>query len=183
MKIYTKTGDGGDTSLFGGMRVPKSSPRIHAYGSVDELNSQIGVVRACKPHDEVDKVLNDIQEHLFVLAADLATPVDAAVQVRRISRDHVDRLEHLIDNLEKQLDPLRSFIYPGGSPACANLHMARTVARRAERYVDALKRTEKIGDLPLIYINRLADLLFVLARFENKLSGIEENKWVNGSKI
>jgi cob(I)alamin adenosyltransferase len=180
MKIYTKTGDSGDTSLFGGKRVPKSSLRIDAYGTVDELSAQLGVVRSLKTHAEVDSILEKIQDQLFVLGADLATPMDSSAKVQRIQREHVQSLESIIDHLEIQLEPLKSFILPGGSLASAQLQVARSVCRRSERKVDALGRKEEIGKFPLIYLNRLADLLFVLGRYENKLSGTEDIKWDGG---
>jgi cob(I)alamin adenosyltransferase len=178
MKIYTKTGDTGDTSLFGGKRVPKSSIRIDAYGTVDELNSQLGIVRASKPPAEVDSLLEQIQNQLFVLGADLAAPFDAApADMKRIHHTEIQILEETIDRLDAQLNPLNAFILPSGSLVSAQLHLARTVCRRAERIVDALGRKEEIGKYPLVYLNRLADLLFVAARYVNKLSRTGETKW------
>ena len=183
MKIYTKTGDTGDTSLFGGKRVPKSTLRIDAYGTVDELNAQLGVVRALKPFAEVDRLLEQIQSQLFVLGADLAAPFDAApTNMKRIQQNEIQFLEETIDRLDAQLEPLKSFVLPGGSLVSAQLHVARAICRRAERSVDALGRKEKIGKFPLMYLNRLADLLFVVARYFNKLAGIEETKW-NGTTM
>jgi cob(I)alamin adenosyltransferase len=180
MKIYTKTGDSGDTSLFGGKRVPKSTLRIDTYGTVDELNAQLGVARALKPHSDVEGLLEQIQNQLFVLGADLATPIDSApANVKHIQEKEIQFLEETIDRLDAQLEPLQSFILPGGTPVSAQLHVARTVCRRAERLVDALGRKEEIGKFPLIYLNRLADLLFVAARYVNVLSGREETKWNN----
>jgi len=178
MKIYTKTGDTGETSLFGGKRVPKSSLRIDAYGTVDELNAQLGVVRSLQPSAAVDTILEKIQNQLFLLGADLAAPFGSApADTKRIQQNEIQFLEDTIDRLDAQLEPLKSFILPGGSHAGAQLHIARTVCRRAERFVDALGRKEEIDKLPLIYLNRLADLLFVAARYTNKLAGIEETKW------
>jgi cob(I)alamin adenosyltransferase len=178
MKIYTKTGDTGETSLFGGKRVPKSTLRIDAYGTVDELNAQLGVVRALQPSAEVDTMLEKIQNQLFLLGADLAAPFGSApADAKKIQQNEIQFLEDTIDRLDAQLEPLKSFILPGGSHAGAQLHIARTVCRRAERFVDALGRKEEIGRLPLIYLNRLADLLFVAARYTNKLAGMEETKW------
>jgi cob(I)alamin adenosyltransferase len=183
MKIYTKTGDTGDTSLFGGKRVPKSTLRIDAYGTVDELNAQLGVVRALKPFAEVDSLLEKIQNQLFVLGADLATPFDAAPSsIKRIQQNEIQFLEETIDRLDAQLEPLKSFILPGGLPVSAQVHVARTVCRRAERLVDALGRKEPIGKFPLVYLNRLADLLFVAARYVNKREGTEETTW-NGTTM
>jgi cob(I)alamin adenosyltransferase len=178
MKIYTKTGDAGETSLFGGKRVPKHSPRIDAYGTVDELNALLGVVRAFKPISDVDAILETLQQQLFVLGSDLATPVESStMQAPRIGNDHVQSLETTIDALETRLTPLRSFILPGGAAAGAHVHAARTVCRRAERLVDGLARSENIGSMPLRYLNRLSDLLFVLARFMNSIDGAEEIPW------
>ena len=181
MKIYTKTGDTGDTSLFGGERVPKSSLRIDAYGTVDELNAQLGVVRTLKPNAEVDSLLDQIQNQLFLLGSDLAAPFDVVrTNMKRIQQSEIQILEETIDRMDAQLEPLKSFILPGGSLVSAQLHIARTICRRAERLVDALGRKEKIGKFPLMYLNRLADLLFVAARSVNKLTGTEETKW-NGT--
>jgi cob(I)alamin adenosyltransferase len=178
MKIYTTTGDAGDTSLFGGKRVPKSNLRIDAYGTVDELNAQIGVVRAFKPPAEVDELFGQIQNQLFILGADLAAPSSSAPSNhQRIHQHEIQFLEGTIDQLDEQLESLKSFILPGGSLVSAQLHVARTVCRRAERLVDALGRKEEIGRFPLIYLNRLNDFLFVAARYANKLAGIEETKW------
>ena len=180
MKIYTKTGDYGDTSLFGGKRVSKSTLRIDTYGTVDELNAQLGVARALKPHSDVEGLLEQIQNQLFVLGADLAAPFDSApADVKRIQEKEIQFLEETIDRLDGQLEPLQAFILPGGTHVSAQLHVARTVCRRAERLVDALGRKEEIGKFPLIYLNRLADLLFVAARYVNMQSGIEETKWNN----
>jgi cob(I)alamin adenosyltransferase len=178
MKIYTKTGDTGDTSLFGGKRVPKSALRIESYGTVDELNALLGVVRALRPPAEMDNLLEKIQNQLFVLGADLAAPFDSGPSnTQRIRQIDIQSLEETIDRLDASLEPLRSFIVPGGSLVSAQIHAARTICRRAERFVDALGRKEEIGKLPLMYLNRLADLLFVAARYMNKLAGIEETKW------
>jgi len=178
MKIYTKTGDTGDTSLFGGTRVPKSSIRIDAYGTVDELNAQVGVVRTLNPAAEVDALLEQIQHQLFVLGADLAAPFETVPANRkRIQQQDIHMLEEIIDRWDAQVDPLKSFILPGGSPVSAQLHVARTVCRRAERVVDALGRKERIGNYPLVYLNRLADFFFVAARYVNKLTETTETKW------
>jgi cob(I)alamin adenosyltransferase len=178
MKIYTKTGDAGDTSLYGGTRVPKSNLRIDSYGTVDELNVQLGVIRALQPPTGIDSLLEHIQNQLFDLGADLAAPFETGMKkIARIQSRDIQFLEQEIDRLDAGLDPLKSFILPGGSRIGAQLHVARAVCRRAERIVDALARKEDIGTLPLIYLNRLADLLFVAARYANKLAGVEETKW------
>jgi len=181
MKIYTRKGDRGETSLFGGTRVTKDSLRIEAYGSVDELNSVLGVVRSLNPPDEIDRILQSVQDDLFVLGADLATPRrKKRNDIVRVQPSNIDRLEKAIDHLETSLQPLTSFILPGGSQAAAQLHVARTVCRRAERLVVRLSKKEKIGEMPVMYLNRLSDLLFVLARYANKAAGVEEKKWKPG---
>ncbi|MBI3586009.1 MAG: cob(I)yrinic acid a,c-diamide adenosyltransferase [Ignavibacteriales bacterium] len=178
MKIYTKTGDEGETSLFGGQRVPKESLRIETYGTVDELNSVVGIARSLKPHKEVDAILERIQNDLFVLGADLAAPLTkTSDKIARIQQSHVDDLERFIDSLEPKLQPLKVFILPGGSAVAAHLHFARTVCRRAERLTTGLSREETIGTAPLAYLNRLSDLLFVLARYANYLDGVAETQW------
>jgi cob(I)alamin adenosyltransferase len=180
MKIYTKTGDKGDTSLFGGKRVSKADSRIEAYGTVDELNSVIGLCIALNPPKKVNQILIRIQNHLFVLGADLASPAAQTKRqkVPRIKEEDVKYLEKSIDELEKINEPLRSFILPGGSLIAAYLHFARTVCRRAERQVVHLTQNELVGKLPTIYLNRLSDFLFVLARWVNKNQNIAETKWI-----
>ena len=177
MKIYTKKGDKGDTSLFGGHRVPKDALRIEAYGTVDELNSVLGIVRSDLDEVEVDRILKKIQQDLFALGADLATPRSTAKNIRRFQARDAQPLEHTIDRLDASLKPLRKFILPGGSSAAARLHFARTVCRRAERAVVRLSRNEDIGEGCGIYLNRLSDLLFVLARYANRLSDTPESTW------
>jgi cob(I)alamin adenosyltransferase len=183
VKIYTKTGDNGDTSLYGGHRLPKSSLRIEAYGTADELNAHLGVIRALKPPAEVENILEQLQSQLFVLGADLATPLDTVpLKVQRIQQDHINILEKFIDQIDVQLKPLQSFILPGGQIGGAQLHVARTVCRRAERLVDALGRKNDIGKFPLVYLNRLSDLLFVLARYTNFQARTEETTWNGGTE-
>ena len=178
MKIYTRKGDRGETSLFGGTRVLKDSLRIESYGCVDELNSVLGAARSHNASDDVDSILETVQNDLFVLGADLATPLTKnSKKVRRLQASHVERLENTIDRLETSLQPLDSFILPGGSSLGAQLHVARTICRRAERLVVRLSKEEKIGEMPVIYLNRLSDCLFVLARYANKLGGAQEKKW------
>lgn len=178
MKIYTRKGDGGETSLFGGQRIAKDALRIEAYGSVDELNSLLGVVRAMKPASEIDTLMRQLQEELFVLGADLATPLDVqSKNVPRIEQRHIDFLERQIDRMDAQLTPLTTFILPGGSPVGAQLHLARTVCRRAERLTVRLKKEEAINALTVVYLNRLSDFLFVLARYANNIDGVNETPW------
>lgn len=178
MKIYTRKGDGGETSLFGGQRIAKDALRIEAYGSVDELNSLLGVVRAMKPTDEIDTLIHQLQEELFVLGADLATPLDTqSKNVPRIEQRHIDFLERQIDRMDAQLMPLTTFVLPGGSLVGAQLHLARTVCRRAERLTVQLQKEEAINALTVVYLNRLSDFLFVLARYANKIDGANETPW------
>lgn len=178
MKIYTKTGDTGDTSLFGGQRVPKDALRIEAYGTIDELNSVLGIVRADSGDPELDAILQKLQEQLFVLGADLATPrsIDRKA-VRRIEPRDAQPLEKMIDQVESRLKPLKNFILPGGSPVAARIHFARTVCRRAERSVVRMSRNEDIGEGAVVYLNRLSDFLFVLARYVNQKADVQETKW------
>jgi len=171
-KVYTKTGDQGQTSLVGGARVSKSSLRVDAYGDVDELNSMIGVARSETNDAAIDEVLGLIQNDLFTLGADLASP--AEIQVPRISEQFVAMLEEISDRFLAELQPLKEFILPGGSKAGAILHLARTVARRAERKAVALGEHEELNPEAIVYLNRLSDLLFILARAVNHRAGIPE---------
>lgn len=177
MKIYTKTGDRGSTSLFGGKRVDKNSARIEAYGCVDELNSLIGTVVAGNPPVDIMKKLIRVQGELFVLGTDLATPFDVKVKIPRVTKTFITRLEKEIDSFEKKLPLLNNFILPGGSKTGSRLHLARTVARRAERQIMDLAISEKINKLDLVYTNRLSDWLFVLARYVNHQENIGEIIW------
>ncbi len=179
-KIYTKTGDDGSTGLFGGPRVAKDAERIDAYGDVDELNSAIGLARSFGLESRHDDVAGQIQHTLFVLGADLATPRSEGrehAQALRVTSHDVVCLERVIDDLEADLPPLKHFILPGGTSAAAALHLARTICRRAERRVVRLARTEPLGVEPQQYLNRLSDLLFVLARSVNHVAGTDETKW------
>ncbi|HTR80880.1 MAG TPA: cob(I)yrinic acid a,c-diamide adenosyltransferase [Bacteroidota bacterium] len=183
MKIYTKTGDSGETGLFGGDRVPKDSPRIEAYGAVDELNSLIGVVRSRKLPEKVDALLLKIQRDLFTLGADLATRRrNKRTLIPHIAPVHALSLERSIDSFQRELPQLESFILPGGSDAGSALHLARTVCRRAEVLTVRLSRSEKIEPAVLVYLNRLSDLLFVLARYSNQSEHKKEVQWKNPSK-
>ena len=178
MKIYTRTGDSGETSLFGGTRVRKDDGRVDAYGEVDELNAWLGLVRASRLDDDLDQELNDLQRTLFALGAQLADPAAAVggrVAKAALGDDNVVRLEQLIDRLEAGLPPLRKFILAGGSPAGAALHVARTVCRRAERRMVALQ--PPVDPILIRYVNRLSDLLFVLARTVNHRAGATETEW------
>ena len=179
MKIYTKTGDGGETGLFGGPRVSKDAPRIEAYGTVDELNSVLGVVRVQLSGGEVDALLAQIQNDLFALGAQLATPDPAAHQTALVASRHIAALESAIDGFEEGLEPLKQFVLPGGTPAGATLHLARTVCRRAERRVVTLARqaSQPIAGEMVVYLNRLSDLLFVLARTVNRQAGQADVPW------
>lgn len=180
-KIYTRTGDEGTTSLFGGDRVNKSHPRIDAYGTVDETSSLVGLARAHledRPgFDRLDPVLRRVQEELFILGADLATPDEAKSVVPRIAASHVEQLEADIDRFSDDLAPLRNFILPGGTPGAATLHAARTTCRRAERLTVKATTLEPINEQATTYLNRLSDLLFVLARWANRQDGVREDTW------
>ena len=178
-KIYTKTGDAGTTALGGGQRVPKDAPRIEAYGTVDELNSVLGVALACGLEPTLAAELTRVQNELFHLGSDLCTLEDdkAVRPVPRIEERHVRALEQAIDRMTAELGPLENFILPGGSEGAARLHLARTVCRRAERLVVALARDEAVGDQVVRYLNRLSDALFVMARWENRHRGVDDVIW------
>lgn len=178
MKIYTKKGDSGNTSLFGGQRVSKSSKRIDAYGTVDELNSILGMATAHGLSKKGAALIETVQQQLFILGADLATPKSKEVRIERIGQSEVEFLEKAIDEMEETLEPLKNFILPGGAESGATLHFARTVCRRAERITVECRHEEEISEVAIMYINRLSDFLFVLARFENKEAGTEEKTWI-----
>jgi cob(I)alamin adenosyltransferase len=177
MKIYTKTGDRGDTGLFGGERVRKDHGRIRAYGTVDEVNAVVGWARASAPDAELDSVLKKIQNDLFDLGAVLATPDPQKLRGPFIGDGDIRALEAVIDRLEKDLEPLRNFILPGGGEAGARLHVARTVCRRSERDIVTLTETTEIDPNVVIYMNRLSDLLFVMARWANWKEKVAEEAW------
>jgi cob(I)alamin adenosyltransferase len=181
-RIYTKTGDEGLTGLGGGRRVPKDSPRVSAYGTVDELNSAIGVALALGLSDRLVDELGRIQNELFDLGSDLCWPSDdeRRAHIPTVQPHNVERLETLIDELNETVGPLSNFLLPGGSPGAAQLHVARTICRRAERATITLSREEAIGDLVLPYLNRLSDALFVMARYENHTRGVDEPLWQPG---
>lgn len=181
MKIYTRTGDKGDTGLFGGGRVSKSHPRVDAYGDVDELNAVIGLARSIEMMPRIDEVLVPVQRDLFSLGALLATPdrdkVRQQLEKARIDDARVAELERAIDDGESELEPLTAFILPGGTPKSAALHVARTVCRRAERKVISLADEVDVPPVVIRYLNRLSDLLFVLARVANRRAGAPEVIW------
>jgi cob(I)alamin adenosyltransferase len=181
MKIYTKTGDSGSTGLFGGGRVPKDDIRVEAYGDVDELNAVLGVARSVEMMPRIDEVLVPIQRDLFAIGALLATPdrekMAQHLQKARIDEGRIGELERAIDEGEAELEPLKAFIIPGGTPKAAALHVARTVCRRAERHVVRLQHEVELPALAVIYLNRLSDLLFTLARVANRRAGAGEVTW------
>jgi cob(I)alamin adenosyltransferase len=188
-RVYTRTGDRGETALVGGRRVPKDAERIEAYGTIDELNATIGLARVfnaerlaeAEGHRWLDGVLRRLQNQLFDLGSELATPEDAAYEgMYRVGDVEVRELERLIDECQKELPPLKSFVLPGGGRVGAFLHQARTVCRRAEREILRLSRVESIGDRPLAYVNRLSDLLFVLSRWVARRLGEPEYLWERG---
>lgn len=178
-RVYTRKGDDGTTGLGGGQRVPKESARIEAYGTVDELSSQIGVALGTGLDRELARELGRIQNELFHLGSDLCILEEdkTRLPVPQIEQRHVDALEKLMDRLTTELGPLENFILPGGSPGAAGLHVARTVCRRAERSVVALSRKEAVSPLTVRYLNRLSDALFVMARYENSKRGIPDICW------
>lgn len=181
MKIYTKRGDHGLTDLFGGPRVSKDHLRVDAYGAVDELNASLGACAAITAYEDIRTVVESAQATLFELGSYLAAPDDERRQKSEIPEpreDEVQDLEVAIDRFEHELEPLRRFILPGGTRAAAAFHLARTVCRRAERRVVTLHLEERLGDPALQFLNRLSDLLFTLARVENKRAGKSETEWI-----
>jgi cob(I)alamin adenosyltransferase len=192
-RVYTRLGDGGETALVGGRRVAKDSPRIVAYGTIDELNAVVGLVRVFnaegmktrgprrKRHEWLDATLRKVQNQLFDVGSELATPPDAAYEgMFRIGEGEVTELERIMDGCQKDLVPLKSFVLPGGGRIQGFLHQARTVCRRAERELLALSRVELVGEWPLRYVNRLSDLFFVLGRWVGKHMGEKEYLWERG---
>lgn len=179
-RIYTRGGDTGETSLGDGSRVSKLDPRIAAYGTVDELNSALGVALACDLPDAIRPVLVRVQNELFDLGADLSVPLRVEGRLR-VEQELVDRLEDDCDRFNARLPELKSFVLPGGSIAAATLHVARTVCRRAERDVIQAAQTVELGPLAAVYLNRLSDLLFILARTANALAGHGEPLWKPGA--
>jgi cob(I)alamin adenosyltransferase len=178
MKLYTRTGDEGETSLFAGGRTSKDAARLHAYGTVDELNSVIGLAIAHGVHQPISAWLTVIQNELFVVGSDLATPLDAKSDwIIRLTDVSIARLEQEIDQMDEKLPSLQNFILPAGTPAAATLHVARTTCRRAERWTVTVYQAEPINPNVLHYLNRLSDWLFTAARYENLLSGKSESIW------
>jgi cob(I)alamin adenosyltransferase len=180
VKIYTRTGDQGETSLFDGSRVPKDEARVVAYGEVDELNAAVGLAQSQASHPDVLGLLAEVERDLFAIGGQLANPAGSSpkkVAKSALGEERVRRLEEAIDALEAELPPLKRFILPGGSPGGAALHFARAVCRRAERAVVTLARSEPVGPTVLAYLNRLSDYLFVAARAENRAAGAPEIEW------
>ena len=182
MKLYTKRGDHGQTDLFGGQSTTKDNPRVHAYGQVDELNAFVGHAHvAALAHPVLAQPLLTLQNHLFILGADLATPHDSAHadKTPRINQTHIQWAEKCIDDIWEKLPPMKTFILPGGSELAARLHIARGVCRRAERDIVTLANLQPLGDDLPIYLNRVSDLLFAMARQTNHLQGIKDIPWVS----
>ncbi len=188
-KVYTRTGDKGETGLVGGKRVPKDSLRIDAYGTIDELNSIVGLARAFneeqlaagEAHRFLDSILRQVQDELFDLGSQLATPDDFFREgMYRVGEREVKKLEQMIDECQKELEPLKSFVLPGGGKIGAYLHQCRTVCRRAEREILRLSRAEPLTEWTLTYVNRLSDLFFVLSRWISKRTGEPEYLWQRG---
>ncbi len=179
MKIYTRTGDTGETGLFGGARVAKTDPRVEAYGTVDEANAAIGVARAAGVSVSADELLQTVQNELFAVGAELACAPgkESKQRLERVSDAATERLERAMDELEATLPPLKVFVLPGGSPGAAALHLARTIARRAERSVLTVSAESPLRPELIRYLNRLSDLLFVMARAENQRSGTPDVPW------
>jgi cob(I)alamin adenosyltransferase len=181
MKIYTRTGDTGDTALFGGGRVPKDHPRVAAYGDVDELNSVIGLIRATEPAALFDPLLESIQRDLFSIGGHLATPdperVRKALEKATLSPERVSEFERAMDAADQELQPLKAFVLPAGTPKASALHLGRTVCRRAERSLVHLAHDNDVPELFVVYLNRLSDLLFTLARLANHRAGVTDVTW------
>jgi cob(I)alamin adenosyltransferase len=179
VKIYTKTGDDGTTGLFGGERVSKTDMRVEAYGTVDEVNSALGLARATTSNESIAVWIEEVQADLFALGAELACSAgkQPLLGTPRIDQGRVERLEQLMDLIDSKLEPLKNFILPGGTPAAAALHHARTVARRAERRVLELHASRELSQSILIYLNRLSDFLFLVARYENSVSNTADIAW------
>ena len=187
MKLYTRSGDDGSTGLFGGDRVSKDHPRVEAYGTLDELNASIGLAAvACDPGSPLGKRLSEtfqkLQSRLFDIGADVATPEGNKHEAKiiRITQSHIDELETLIDEMEEGNEPMTNFVMPGGTELASRLHVARTICRRAERRLISLSLTETVTPEPIIFINRLSDLLFAMARRANHEEGVGDVPWIPG---
>jgi len=178
MKIYTKTGDAGETALFGGKRLPKNHIRIEAYGNVDELNANIGMVRDLITDNVQKSFLTEIQKQLFVIGSYLAKDPDKEMQLPPLDEDQIKIIESNIDAIDGSLEPLKHFILPGGHPVASHCQIARCVCRRAERSVVALSHNEEVPTYIVRYLNRLSDYLFILCRFITKEMGVEDIKWM-----
>lgn len=178
-KVYTRTGDNGETSLGTGERIDKTAQRVEAMGAVDEVNAAIGMAMSHVMHDDLRSTLVEVQHALFHMGADLCVPENAKVDypVPRITEGHVTYLESVMDRLSQELPPLENFVLPGGTPAAAALHFARSVCRRAEREVLRLDEQEPLSDAVTIYLNRLSDALFVMSRYDNKAAGCQDCVW------
>jgi cob(I)alamin adenosyltransferase len=176
MKIYTKTGDDGSTGLQGGKRVMKSNIRIKAYGAVDEINASIGLILSSKFDDELEKLLKNIQNDLFVVGSDLSNS-NLSSKENRVTQNMVENIEKNIDLLEKELPPITNFILPGGDEIASRIHLSRAITRRAETHVVSLDEKEKVNEECKKYLNRLSDLLFVIARIVNKKKGFKDIIW------
>jgi cob(I)alamin adenosyltransferase len=179
VKLYTRHGDGGQTGLWAGRRVPKSDARIEVIGAIDECNAMIGLALTHKPTEPVAEILAEVQDDLFVIGCEIIAPDRSGPgsTLPRLSTERCLALEHAIDDLEARLPPLGNFIVPGGTPVAAHLHVTRAVCRRAERRTVALDRAEQVCETVRVYLNRLSDLLFVLARYENQTAGVGDKTW------
>ena len=178
MKVYNKSGDTIHTSLFGGETIAKDSLIVDAYGTIDELNTFVGLARARIEDDDIKNILQNAQKDLLNIGSDLATPLDKQPLVERISKDKILELEQIIENYEKELQPINRFVVPGGSPESALLHIVRSIARRAERRLVTLKKEREINENIAMYLNRLSDLMFTLARVMNKRKGFGDELWM-----
>lgn len=177
MKIYTKTGDAGKTSLLGGTRVPKYHLRIEAYGTVDELNAHVGAIRSQEIGEDAVEMLLTVQDKLLTIGSNLASEPRSKIKIPTLSEEDVTNLERQIDGMEEELPPMRNFVLPGGHPAVAAAHIARCVCRRAERLVLHLKEENEVADEITVYLNRLSDFLFVLSRKLTKDLNVREIPW------
>lgn len=177
MKVYNKSGDIIHTSLYGGETIAKDSLIVDAYGTIDELNTFAGLARARIEDKDITDILREVQETLLNIGSDLATPLDKQPLVERISKDKILALEKIIENYEKELQPINRFVMPGGSPESALLHIVRSVARRAERRLVTLKKEREINENIAMYLNRLSDMMFTLARVMNKRKGFSDELW------